>query len=301
MTETGPHLQASLRADLAAATARLSAAGVESPRADAEQLAAYVLGIPRSRLVLAGWSQGAREQFLTLLARRERREPLQHIVGSTGFRHIELLVGPGVFVPRPETESVVEWAIDAIRDVERPLIIDLCTGSGTIALSLAYELPNATVHAVERDPGALAWTRRNVDALGVHVTLHQMDITDNVEAAFPELAGHFDLVISNPPYVAEHETVEPEVGDHDPAIALWAGADGLDLVRAVERAARGLLRPGGVVVVEHSDRQGQTAPAVFVGWDEVADHRDLAGRDRFVTAQLPLSTSVQSADGTMSR
>jgi release factor glutamine methyltransferase len=144
------------------------------------------------------------------------------------------------------------------------------------------------VHAVERDPGALAWTRRNVDALGVDVTLHQMDITGDVPAAFPELAGTFDLVISNPPYVAEHETVEPEVGDHDPAIALWAGPDGLELVRAVERAARGLLRPGGVVVVEHSDRQGQTAPAVFVGWDEVADHRDLAGRDRFVTARLPL-------------
>jgi release factor glutamine methyltransferase len=152
---------------------------------------------------------------------------------------------------------------------------------------LAYELPRATVHAVEHDPGALDWTRRNVDALGVSVTLHQMDITEDVPAALPELAGKLDLVISNPPYVAEHESVEPEVGDHDPAIALWAGADGLDLDRAVERAARGLLRPGGVVVVEHSDRQGRTAPAVFSGWDEVADHRDLAGRDRFVTARLP--------------
>jgi release factor glutamine methyltransferase len=289
MTETGPHLQASLRADLASATTRLAEAGVESPRADAEQLAAHVLGIPRSKLVLASWSEGARDDFLTLLARRERREPLQHIVGSTGFRHIELLVGPGVFVPRPETESVVEWAIDAIRDVERPLIVDLCTGSGTIALSLAYELPRATVHAVERDPGALAWTRRNVEALGVTVTLHQMDITQDVPEAFPGLAGQFDLVISNPPYVAEHESVEPEVGDHDPAIALWAGADGLDLVRAVERAARGLLRPGGVVVVEHSDRQGRTAPEVFAGWDDVADHQDLAGRDRFVTGRLPMS------------
>jgi release factor glutamine methyltransferase len=289
MTETGPPLQTSLRADLAEATTRLSAAGVESPRADAEQLAAYVLGIPRSRLVLAGWNDQARAVFFALLARRERREPLQHIVGSTGFRHIEILVGPGVFVPRPETESVVEWAIEAIRDVERPLIVDLCTGSGTIALSLAYELPRATVHAVERDPGALNWTRRIIDALGVDVLLHQMDITADVPAAFPGLAGTFDLVISNPPYVAEHETVEPEVGDHDPAIALWAGADGLDLVRAVERAARGLLRPGGVVVVEHSDRQGRTAPEVFAGWDEVADHRDLAGRDRFVTARLPAS------------
>jgi release factor glutamine methyltransferase len=290
MTETGPHLQAALRADLASATTRLTAAGVESPRADAELLAAYVLGIPRSRLVLAGWSEGARDQFLELLTRRERREPLQHIVGSTGFRHLELLVGPGVFVPRPETESVVEWAMSAIRDLERPLIVDLCTGSGAIALSLAYELPRATVHAVERDSAALAWTRRNVEATGTGVTLHQMDITGDVPAAFPDLAGRFDLVISNPPYVAEHESVEPEVGDHDPAVALWAGADGLDLVRAVERAARGLLRPGGVVVVEHSDRQGETAPAVFQGWDEVADHRDLVGRDRFVTARLPLST-----------
>lgn len=284
-------MQASLRADLASATTRLRAAGVDSPRADAEQLAAYVLGISRSRLVLAGWTGATREQFLELLTRRECREPLQHIIGSTGFRHLELLVGPGVFVPRPETESVVEWAISGIREVERPLIVDLCTGSGAIALSLAYELPRATVHAVERDPAALAWTRRNVDATGVSVALHQMDITGDVPAGFPDLAGQFDLVISNPPYVAEHETVDPEVGDHDPAVALWAGPDGLDLVRAVERAARGLLRPGGVVVVEHSDRQGETAPAVFHGWDEVADHRDLVGRDRFVTARLPKQES----------
>lgn len=297
MTETGPHLQASLRADLAAATTRLSAAGVESPRADAEQLAAHVLGMPRSRLVLASWTDGAREQFLELLVRRERREPLQHIIGSTGFRHLELLVGPGVFVPRPETESVVEWAIREIRDLQHPVIVDLCTGSGAIALSLAYELPRATVHAVERDPGALAWTRRNVESTGVPVTLHQMDITSDLPAALPDLAGQVDLVISNPPYVAEHEAVEPEVGDHDPAIALWAGPDGLDLVRAVERAARGLLRPGGVVVVEHSDRQGETAPAVFTGWDEVADHRDLAGRDRFVTARLPLPTGTGGPTG----
>jgi release factor glutamine methyltransferase len=297
MTESQPRTQPSLRVDLAEATTRLAAAGVESPRADAEQLAAYVLGISRSRLVLADWQDGARDQFLALLARRELREPLQHIVGSTGFRYLELLVGPGVFIPRPETESLVEWAISAIRPDGRPLIVDLCTGSGAIALSLAYELPRAIVHAVERDSDALVWTRRNIESIGVPVALHQLDITGDVAAALPDLAGRVDLVISNPPYVPADETVEPEVGDHDPQIALWAGADGLDLVRAVERVARGLLRPGGLVVVEHSDRHGETAPAVFRGWDEVADHRDLAGRDRFVTARMPLTKQRGSSTG----
>lgn len=219
--------------------------------------------------------------------------PLQHLTGSVGFRWIELQVGPGVFVPRPETESVVQWAVDAVRAVDglaAPLVVDLCTGSGAIALALANELPGATVHAVEQDPGALVWAGRNAEnRLGAgdpEVHLH----LGSAEDALTELDGTVDLVVSNPPYIPEGERhlVDPEVADHDPQSALFAGADGLDVVRLVEQAARRLLRPAGLVVVEHSDRQGQSAPAVFTeagGWTEVEDHQDLTGRDRFVTAR----------------
>ncbi|MDX6374638.1 MAG: release factor glutamine methyltransferase, partial [Nocardioidaceae bacterium] len=227
-----------------------------------------------------------------LVARRAKRVPLQHLTGSVGFRYIELEVGPGVFVPRPETESVVQWAVEAIarEGWDSPLLVDLCTGSGTIAFALANEVPGATVHAVERDPDALAWTRRNaanrVKAGDPEVHLH----LGSVEGALPDMDGRFDLVASNPPYVATTEAhiPDPEVVDHDPEIALFAGEDGLDVIRLVEQAARRLLKPGGLVVVEHSDRQGASAPEVFAsagGWSEVADHRDLAGRDRFVTAR----------------
>jgi release factor glutamine methyltransferase len=187
---------------------------------------------------------------------------------------------------------VVQWAVDAVRAEgwTQPLCVDLCTGSGTIAFALANELPGATVHAVERDPDALAWTRRNaanrVAAGDPEVHLH----LGSAEDALPELDGQLDLVISNPPYVATTEAhiPDPEVLDHDPGIALWAGEDGLDVVRLVEQAARRLLTPGGLLVVEHSDRQGRTAPALLEalgGWAEVEDHQDYAGRDRYVTAR----------------
>jgi len=234
-------------------------------------------------------AQGA---YGDLVTRRAARVPLQHLTGSVGFRYLELEVGPGVFVPRPETESVVQWAVDAIAEEgwAAPLLVDLCTGSGTIAFALANEVPGATVHAVERDPDALAWTRRNaenrVQAGDPEVQLH----LGSVEGCLPELNGQVDLVASNPPYVAlsERHLPEPEVVEHDPQIALFAGEDGLDVIRLVEQAARRLLKPGGLVVVEHSDRQGESAPAVFCdagGWNEVADHQDLTGRDRYVTAR----------------
>ena len=225
-----------------------------------------------------------------LVGRRASRVPLQHLTGSVGFRYIELEVGPGVFVPRPETESVVQWAVDAVKGLESPLLVDLCTGSGTIAFALANEVAGATVHAVERDPAALAWARRNAQnrvlAGDPEVVLH----LGSVEAALVELDGTVDLVASNPPYVAlnERHLPDPEVLDHDPEIALFAGEDGLDVVRLVEQAARRLLRPGGLLVVEHSDRQGESAPAVLAdagGWCDIADHQDLTGRDRFVTAR----------------
>ena len=283
-----------MRKMLDAATEKLAAAGVASPGHDARALAVHVLGLakPSDLLLADDLDEEQRTAYDALVARRAAREPLQHLTGSVGFRHIELEVGPGVFVPRPETESVVQWAVDAIaaQGWQRPLLVDLCTGSGTIAFALANEVAGATVHAVERDPDALAWTRRNaanrVAAGDPEVHLH----LGSVEESLLDLDAQFDLVASNPPYVATHEAhlPDPEVVDHDPEIALFAGEDGLDVIRLVEQAARRLLKAGGLVVVEHSDRQGVTAPAVFTeagGWAEVEDHPDLTGRDRFVTAR----------------
>lgn len=281
-----------LRTAIRDAAARLERAGVDSPDHDARALAVHVLGLakPSDLLLVDDLDPAQATAYDELVARRADRVPLQHLTGSVGFRYIELEVGPGVFVPRPETESVVQWAVDALRDVPAPLCVDLCTGSGTIAFALANEVPGATVHAVERDPGALAWTRRNaanrVKAGDPEVQLH----LGSAEDALPGFDGTLDLVISNPPYVATTEShiPDPEVLDHDPGIALWAGEDGLDVVRLVEQAARRLLKPGGLLVVEHSDRQGRSAPALLQqagGWADVQDHRDYAGRDRYVTAR----------------
>jgi release factor glutamine methyltransferase len=284
-----------MREAIVSATETLAAAGVDSPEHDAKALAVHVLGLskPSDLLLADGFDETQAVAYLDLVARRAQRVPLQHLIGTVGFRYIELEVGPGVFVPRPETESVVQWAVDAIRAEgwTEPVLADLCTGSGTIAFALANEVPGATVHAVERDPDALAWTRRNaanrLAAGDPEVHLH----LGSVEESLLDMDGQFDLVASNPPYVATHEAhiPDPEVVDHDPEIALFAGDDGLDVIRLVEQAARRLLKPGGLVVVEHSDRQGETAPAVFeqAGWAEVADHQDLTGRDRFVTARRP--------------
>ncbi len=274
-----------LLAEVAQATQRLADAGVPSPRFDAEELAAYVHDVKRSELhTVADADFDAR--YWEAVARREAREPLQHITGRAFFRYLELQVGPGVFVPRPETESVVGWAIDAVRamDVAEPLIVDLCSGSGAIALALAQEVPRSRVHAVELDEGALRWARRNVE--GSRVTLHQGNAFD----ALPELDGQVDLVVSNPPYIplTEWEYVAPEARDHDPELALFSGEDGLDTIRGIERTAHRLLRPGGVVVVEHADTQGGQVPWIFTeerGWADAADHPDLNNRPRFATAR----------------
>jgi release factor glutamine methyltransferase len=278
-----------LLAEVARATQRLADAGVPSPRYDAEELAAFVHGTDRSRLhTVADADFDAR--YWEAVARREAREPLQHITGRAYFRYLELAVGPGVFVPRPETESVVGWAIDAVRamDVAEPLIVDLCTGSGAIALALAQEVPRATVHAVELDERALEWARKNAERVpeASRVTLHQGD----ARTALPELTGQVDLVISNPPYIplTEWEHVAPEAREYDPGIALFSGEDGLDVIRGLERAAHRLLRPGGLVVIEHADTQGGQVPWIFTedrGWADAADHPDLNNRPRFATAR----------------
>jgi release factor glutamine methyltransferase len=262
---------------------RLAEAGVDGARHDAEALAAHLLGVERWDLIRMPEAALDACAYEALVERRATREPLQHITGRAYFRHLDLAVGPGVFVPRPETETLVDWCLRALAGVENPLVVDLCTGSGAIALAIATELPGSRVHAVELDESALAWAARNT--AGSEVVLHHGDAAD----ALPELDGSVDLVVSNPPYIplTEWEYVAPEARDHDPALALWAGEDGLEVVRAVERTARRLLKPGGSVGVEHSDRQGEQARNVFRDtgwWTMVIDHRDLAGRDRFVTA-----------------
>lgn len=268
----------------------MRAAGVASPEYDARALLGHVLGLSKpSQLAMVETVTETDGRFYdALIARRARREPLQHLTGSVGFRWIELAVGPGVFVPRPETESVVQWALDALAGIANPVLVDLCAGSGAIALSLAHEVPGATVHAVERDPAALLWARRNaatrVAAGDPEIMLHLGSLQD----ALPELDGTVDLVASNPPYIPlpDRDLLDPEVLDYDPALALFGGEDGLDVIRLVEQAARRLLKPGGRLVVEHSDQQGGSAPALFgEGWTDVQDHQDLTGRNRFVTAR----------------
>jgi release factor glutamine methyltransferase len=277
--------------EIARATARLAEVGVASPRADAEELAAAVHRVRRAELHSV--PDGAFDaRFWEGVARREAGEPLQHITGRAYFRYLELRVGPGVFVPRPETEVVVGWAIDTLRamDVTDPLVVDLGTGSGAIALSIAQEAPRARVHAVERDPRAYVHATRNVEGLDERgrVRLHLADFA----TALSDLDGTVDLVVSNPPYIpmSEWEHVPRDVRDHDPPEALWGGGDdGLDAVRAVERTARRLLRPGGYVAVEHSDLQGTEVFWVFAeenGWRDVSNRRDLTNRDRFVTARF---------------
>lgn len=268
-----------LREDIAAAAARLAAAGVPSPRFDAEELAAFALGVDRRELRR---HDEPGEGFEAYVDRRAAREPLQHITGRAYFRHLTLVVGPGVFVPRPETEVVAEAAIAAARALPRAMVVDLGTGTGAIALSVADEVAGAVVHAVEADPAAHGWAARN--CAGTAVDLRCGDMAD----AFRDLDGTVDVVVSNPPYIPVGAHVrDPEVAEHDPALALWAGDDGLDAVRVVEQVAARLLRAGGRVVVEHADLQGDSAPAVFSGtgrWADVRDHRDLAGRDRYLTA-----------------
>jgi release factor glutamine methyltransferase len=274
------------RAVLSAAVDRLREAGVASPEHDAAELLAHVLGTTRSRLPLVDTvPDDAEGEYDALIARRAAREPLQHLTGTAYFRHVELAVGPGVFVPRPETELLAGWAIEQATPLEHPVVVDLCAGSGAVAKAIADEVPAASVHAVELDEAALPWAERNLSGTGVD--LREGDMA----TAFDDLAGTVDVLTCNPPYIPldAWESVAPEARDHDPHLALFSGADGLDAIRVLERRAALLLRPGGVVGFEHADAQGESAPAVFLAtgrWTDVRDHADLAGRARFTTARL---------------
>lgn len=272
----------------------LAGAGVASPRVDAELLAAHVLGVERGRLPLVpAADQPAADRFRQLVLRRAKREPLQHLTGEAAMGAITVSVGPGVFVPRPETELLLGWGLAVLEGRSGPVVVDLCTGSGVLALALANARPDAAVHAIDRDPAALSWARRNAGdraAVGdTPIVLHAGDVTD--PGALADLDGTVDLVLCNPPYVPAGTEVPPEVADHDPPGAVFAGPDGLAVIRPVASMMARLLKPGGALAIEHDERHAGEVLALLssrAALTGARDHPDLAGRPRFATASRVL-------------
>ena len=273
---------------LAEATDRLREAGVESPAQDARILLSFVSGVELAQLpLLDELDDDHVRRYRKLIMQRVERVPVQHLTGRAHFRRVEVVVGPGVFVPRPETEVMTGWAIDQLRSLitreRRPLVVELCAGSGVISKAITSELTRVDIHAVEVSEAAADYARRNLaDTL---VDLHVSDMS----TALVELNGSVDLVIANPPYIPldAYESVVPEARDHDPVQALFAGPDGLDAIKVVISVAHRLLRPGGLLCFEHADVQGESATALVVavgGFTAIREHNDLAGRPRFVTA-----------------
>lgn len=305
---------ATLDALLRSASVRLAAAGIDGGRVDAELLAAHALGLSRGEVLAAALrgtevDDDAARRFAGLVEQRAARRPLQHLTGRAPFRALELAVGPGVFVPRPETEvlaglavaeaaAVVAAGTGDVADGRRPgegavLVVDLCTGSGAVALSVADEVPQARVVAVEREAAALEWAARNVSALpaGARVELRGGDVVGCAAdgGVLADLVGVVDVVVANPPYIpAGMVPVDPEVADHDPHAALYGGGeDGLEVPTAVVEAAAALLRPGGLLLMEHADVQGAATRALAAPpvWTDVRTAPDLTGRDRVLAAR----------------
>jgi release factor glutamine methyltransferase len=272
-----------LRQIIGDATVALTAAGIDSATADAEYLAAHVAGIDRGRLFMLEPDESFLTRYRDIVAARARRIPLQHLTGTAAFGPLNLIVGPGVFVPRPETESMLEWAL-AQPLPDNPVIVDLCTGSAALAVALAKARPQAVVIAVDDSPDALAYARRN--AAGTQVELVATDVT--ADGLLADLRGRVDLIVANPPYIPLGADLEPEVAQHDPEHALFGGPDGMVVIEPlVAHAVRLLRRGSGRIGVEHDDTTAPATVAVFdrtAAFDDVTSRRDLAGRPRFVTA-----------------
>ena len=277
---------------LESATDKLTSAGVTSPSVDAELLGCFVLGIERSELTMLSlreelFPEDKIAQFETSVARRVKREPLQHITGLAPFRHLELHVGPGVFIPRPETEQLVELAIESIKKIEKPLVVDLCSGSGAIAISLATELEGSRVFSVELSEQAFEFLSNNYQKYGLDTKSAK---NEDLANAFDELEAQVDLVISNPPYIPDSAVpVDLEVQLHEPSLALYGGEDGLDVIRRISDRALYLLKPSGLLLLEHADTQAQAISQLLLnqGWQEVISSQDLAGKDRMISARKP--------------
>jgi release factor glutamine methyltransferase len=277
---------------LSESSSKLKEAGVTSAIVDTELLACYCLGISRSELaIMVATSQPfpaeSIEHFESALARRVARQPLQHITGTAPFRHLELKVGPGVFTPRPETEQVVGFALERISNSASPLIVDLCAGSGAIAISLATEISGSTVFAVEKSREAFSYLRDNAASYGLaESNLRNEDLVDSLQ----DLDGQVDLVISNPPYIPDDAIpIDLEVQLHEPSMSLYGGVDGLDVVRQISGRALKLLKPGGLLVMEHADSQSSAISKLLLaeGWIEIISRADLAGKDRMISALKP--------------
>ena len=265
------------------AAATLTAAGIDSARVDAEVLAAHVAGTDRGRLLLGdGPGEDFVGRYADLIDARSRRVPLQHLIGTAAFGPVTVQVGPGVFIPRPETESLLEWAL-AQPMPKRPVIVDLCTGSGALALALSAHWPDARIVAVDDSEDALTYARRNLE--GTAVKVHGADVTE--PGLLCELDGLVDLVVANPPYIPDGVVLEPEVAEHDPRHALFGGPDGMTVVAAVVNLAARWLRSGGRCAVEHDDTTSDQTVKAFSSagqFNDITARRDLAGRPRFVTA-----------------
>jgi release factor glutamine methyltransferase len=264
---------------LAATTARLAAAGCETPGVDAEILLAHVLGRSRSEL-RASLDDDVGEPRLAelerLVDRREAREPLAYVIGEWGFRRLTLSVDRRVLVPRPETEVVVERCLALVAEIEEPRVLDVGTGSGAIALAVADEHPGARVTAIDSSRDALDVARANAVRTGLEIQLEEMDLHDGLPA------GPWDLVVSNPPYVRPEElaSLEPEVRDWEPRAALV----GVGATEAIARAGLGVLRPGGALVLEVADGDARRVAELLwsLGYGRIRITPDLAGRDRVV-------------------
>jgi len=272
-----------LRCAIESATMLLADAGIDSARYEAEELAAHLTGTERGRLPLIDSPDDTFfDRYHAAIATRSRRVPLQHITGTAAFGPLRLLVGPGVFIPRPETEAILEWAT-AQHLPEAPVIVDLCTGSGALAIALAQHWPEARLLGIDDSDAALEYARKN--SAGTKVELLHADVTK--PGLLTDLDGQVDLVVANPPYVPDGAPVEPEVSHYDPSHAVFGGADGMTVVNAIVRLAGRWLRPGGFFAVEHDDTTSSLTCELISGtelFDDVVAQTDLTGRPRFVTA-----------------
>lgn len=279
--------QLSLRRAIDDATATLAEAGIDSARGDAEQLAAHLAGVDRGRLALL---ESPGEDFFgryrDAVAVRSRRVPLQHLLGMAAFGPVQLRVGPGVFIPRPETEALLEWARTQ-RLAPRPVIVDLCTGSGALAVALAHQRAElgqeARIVALDNSDAALEYARGNAEGTAVEIV--RADVTE--PGLLPQLDGRVDLIVANPPYVPDGAVLDPEVAQHDPHQAVFGGPDGLAVIAPIVRLAGRWLRPGGLIGIEHDDTTSRETVELFVRtglFEDVQARQDLTGRPRFVTA-----------------
>jgi release factor glutamine methyltransferase len=274
------------------ATDKFSEAGVLSPSVDAELLGCFILEATRSELTILAISgenfpESKLAEFLVAVQRREKREPLQHITGLAPFRHLELEVGPGVFIPRPETEQLVDLAMQKIEALQNPVIVDLCSGSGAISIALNTEISGSTVYSVELSKEAFSFLTRNYQRYGLDPKALR---NENLTTALEELAAGVDLVVSNPPYIPDAAVpIDLEVKLHDPALALYGGEDGLDVIRQISARAWYLLRPGGHLVLEHAHTQAPAIGELLLnqGWQDVVSASDLTGKDRMISAVRP--------------